>query len=111
MIDSTSITIGRAWDILDQILPAISNACPDIESLTPAGGLRRVEATIATMVVVAVADDVKRTVAAIASSSVLSSPRIEGDTVTGKSRNATVELRVVDRSSYGSALFEATGSP
>ena len=111
MIDSTSITIGRAWDILDQILPAISNACPDIESLTPAGGLRRVEATIATIVVIAVTDDVNRAVAAIASSSVLSSPQVEGDTVTGKSRNATVELRVVDRGSYGSALFEATGSP
>ena len=111
MIDSASITIGRAWDILDQILPAISIACPDIESLTPAGGLRRVEATIATIVVVAVTDDVNRTVAAIASSSVLSSPRVEKGTVTGKSRNATVELRVVDRGSYGSALFEATGSP
>jgi DNA polymerase (family X) len=111
VIDSTSITIGRAWDILDQVLPAISNACPDIESLTPAGGLRRVEATIATIVVVAVTDDVNRTVAAIASSSVLSAPRIEEGTVTGKSRNASVELRVVDRGSYGSALFEATGSP
>ena len=70
MIDPASITIGRAWDILDQILPALSNACPDIESLTPAGGLRRVDATmVSTIVVVAVADDVNRTVAAIASSS------------------------------------------
>ena len=67
MIDSASVTIGRAWDILDQILPAIADACPDIESLTPAGALRRVEATMPRIVVVAVTDDVSRAVAAIAS--------------------------------------------
>ena len=111
MIDSASVTIGRAWDILDQILPAIADACPDIESLTPAGAVRRVEATMPRIVVVAVTDDVSRAVAAIASSSVLSAPHVTDSTVTGKSRNATVEVRVVDPGSYGSALFEATGSP
>ena len=110
MVDYSAITIGRAWAILDQMLPALSDACPDIESLTPAGDLRRVEATITTIVVVAVADDVGHAVAAVVSSKVLSSPEAAENTVIGTFRNAPIELRFVERESYGSALFEATGS-
>jgi len=65
---------------------------------------------VSRIVLVGAADDPTSATAALASSNVLSSPRAENGRLAGAYRNAAVEIRLVDRASFGSALFEATGS-
>ncbi len=65
---------------------------------------------VSSIVLVGAADDPTSATAALVSSDLLSSPGVENGRLAGTYRSAAVEIRLVDRASFGSALFEATGN-
>ena len=51
------LSLGRAWDILDTLAAALTNACPSLESLTAAGDVRRYEPLVSSLILVASSTD------------------------------------------------------
>ncbi len=105
------ISLGRAWDLIDGLVAAIAAACPALEALEPAGDVRRVEALVSSVVLVARAHDPATATAALASSRILDRVTMRSDErLVGTSRNTPVDIRVAPPEDYGSTLFHATGS-
>lgn len=105
------VTLGRAAELLDQLILAFCTACPQAEAIVAAGDVRRVEPIVRSLVVVASASD---PVAALESLSSLIALRILHRTT----RRAIVEyqqwevdVRVSAPDEYGTVLHAATGSP
>ncbi len=105
------ISLGRAWDLVDGLIPAISAACPALDALEPAGDIRRVEALVSSVVIVARADDPATATAALASSRILDRVTTRSARrIVGTSRNTPVDILVATPEDYGSTLFDATGT-
>ena len=105
------ISLGRAWDLIDGLVAAIAAACPALEALAPAGDVRRVEALVSSVVLVARAPDPATATAALASSRILDRVTMRSDErLVGTSRNMPVDIRVAPPEDYGSTLCHATGS-
>ena len=106
------VSLGRAWDILDPLLSALSARCPEIQALEPAGGVRRGEPLVADLSVVGRASDPP---AAIDSAVGLS---LVTDVLHRSTRRALVlvqgheiDIRVAAPEEHGTVLFSATGPP
>jgi len=110
-VTTKSITLGRAWDLIDTWVHAAKAACPTLESLEPAGEVRRVEALVSTIVIVARADDPDEVVKALESGRVLDRVTTRsGRQLSGTAGNRPIDLLIGTRDDYGSTLFHATGS-
>jgi DNA polymerase (family X) len=105
------ISLGRAWDLIDRLVAEIAAACPALEAVEPAGDVRRVEALVSSVVLVARAHDPATATAALASSRILDRITVRSDgRLVGTSHNTPVDIQVARPEDYGSTLFHATGS-
>jgi DNA polymerase (family 10) len=55
------VPLGRAWSLLDPILTAIRDACPEVERVVPTGSFRRFAATTGDLEVLVASPDPART--------------------------------------------------
>lgn len=108
--DHRPVTLGRAWDVLDRLLPAISRHCPDLRDLEPAGAVRRCAPSVPGLVVVARADMPHEAVEGIATLPILT------DVLYRAERRLLVlfdgheiDIRVAAPDEFGSVLFSETG--
>lgn len=110
--ESRPLPLGRAWDLLEALVERITAACPGIENLTTAGGVRRMEPLVTSPVLVGRAPDPPAALDAIASL-----PGLDDVVHRGPRRaillvqQVEVDVRVAAADEYGTALFRATGSP
>jgi DNA polymerase (family 10) len=105
------ITLGRAWDLLDSCVPRIAEAYPHLQALEPAGGVRRVEPIVSSIVLVARADDPAAALEALSASRDLSPvTKRTGQGLVGTHRNTPIHIFVSTPDEHGSTLFHATGS-
>ena len=105
------ITLGRAWDLLDACVPSIATACPEIKTVEPAGDIRRVEALVSSIVLVASADDPAAAIDILSAARTLapvSAP--SGRQIVCTFRNTPIEILIAAPEEHGSALFQTTGS-
>ena len=106
-----SLTLGRAWDLLDSCVATIAEAYPNIQALEPAGDIRRVEPLVSSIVLVARADDPAAAIRALSSSRSLSPVTTRTDHgLLGTHRNTPIQIFITTPDDYGSTLFLATGS-
>ena len=47
-----AVSLGRAWDVLESLLAAIGEACPEVQALEPSGAVRRVEPIVSGLSIV-----------------------------------------------------------
>jgi DNA polymerase (family 10) len=105
------ITLGRAWDLIDRLMPGIAAACPEIQAIEPAGDIRRVEPLVSSIVLVARTADPAGTARSLASIHDLAPITSVNDRrVVGTHRHTPVEILLATPDDYGSILFMATGS-
>jgi DNA polymerase (family 10) len=111
LIAGDPLTLGRAWDLFDRLVEAITLAAPEISALDAADGLRRNDPIVRDIVIVGSTPEPASTLAALAP--VFSSYPIEHYTASSVAlvfRGARVELRLSTPEAYGSTLLHATGS-
>jgi DNA polymerase (family 10) len=105
------LTLGRAWDLLDACIPFIATVCPQLEALEPAGDIRRVEALVSSIVLVAWANDPSAAIETLAATRALTPvARPMERRIVCTIRNTPVEILVAAPEDHGSTLFKATGS-
>jgi DNA polymerase (family 10) len=108
---SKPLTLGRAWDLLDGLIPAITSAYPKFLALSPAGDVRRIEPLVSSIVLVASAADPDDAFEAIASTaSQIAVHRRSGRRMIATHRNLPLEIVVSSPEEYGAALLRSTGS-
>ena len=106
------VTLGRAWAVVAGLVDDIATRCPEIISVTPAGGMRRVEAIVQTIVLVALADDPDAAMASLDSLDTATGiERQDERSLLLDYRKTEIDVRVASPDEYGTVLFEATGSP
>ena len=106
------VTLGRAWAVVSALSDEILARCPEVRRLTPAGDMRRVEPIVDGIVVVALVDDVDAAMSCLLRLQTIGDPvRESATTLSIDFRQATVDMRLATADSYGTVLFEATGSP
>jgi DNA polymerase (family 10) len=105
-----SISLGRAWEILDPLLSAIGAACPEVQGLEPSGAVRRAEPLVTSLAIVGRAPVPARAIDAIAALPIFS------DVVHLTTRRLVVllqghevDVRFASPDEYGTALFTTTG--
>jgi DNA polymerase (family 10) len=104
------ITLGRAWDVLDTLLPQLSSHCPGVDALEPSGQVRRSEPLVTELVVVGRAADPLRAIDAIARA-----PWTTGvlyrtaRRIVVSADGHEVDVRVATADEFGSVLFTTTG--
>ena len=110
-VERRPITLGRALDLFDQILPAIGNAAPSVEALTPSGDVRRFEPLVFSIVLTGRAADPPAAIDAICGAAGID------DVVHRSGRRAIlsvqqteVDVRIAAPEEYGAVLFRTTGS-
>ena len=110
-LNGRRLSLGRAWDLLDTLAASLVRACPSLESLTPAGDVRRYEPVVSSLILVGSSADPPAAldcagalpgVTEVRHRSARGATLVFGD--------AEVELRVAAPDEYGTVLFTATGS-
>lgn len=106
------VSLGRAWDILDPLLTAITAACPDVQALEPSGPVRRGEPLIATLSIVGCTGLPSQAIDAIAAL------RVFTDVLYRTTRRLLVlfdgheiDIRISTPDEHGTLLFTTTGPP
>jgi len=104
------LTLGRAWDVLERVIAAVTAHCPEVQSLEPAACVRRVEPLVATLVLVGNSSNPAQSLERI-----LTLPII-GDVLHRTASRAVVafdaheiDIRLASPGEYGTVLFTATG--
>ena len=104
--------LGRASDLADNFILLVAAACPEVEALSAAGGVRRFEPLVESLVIVGAAPDPPSVL-----ERVISLPLIKGALhrterrVLIRYQQTEIDLRVAARDEYGTALYAATGAP
>lgn len=107
-----SVSLGRAWYVLDPLLAAIAAACPEVRALEPSGPVRRGEPLVATLAIVGCAVQPPQAVDAIAAL------RVFTDVLYCTRRRLLalfdgheIDIRIGTPDEYGTLLFTTTGPP
>lgn len=110
--ESRPILLGRAWDVLDDLIDSLARECPLLLGIEASGPARRAEPLVSALVVVARAADPARAIEAIAGLRTITEVLyrtlrrilvlIEGH---------EIDIRVTTPDGYGSLLFATTGPP
>ena len=104
------LTLGRAWDLLDNFIAALTAHCPTLHAIEPAAGVRRAEPIVNGLVVVAAAADPARAVDCIASlPSATELLHRTGRRILILFEGYEIDVRVAKPDEYGSVLFTTTG--
>ena len=104
--------LGRAVDLAENFVLLVAAACPEIESLVPAGDVRRFEPMVDAIVIVGRAPDPPATLERICGI-----PMVQGAIYQTSRRvllryqQVEIDVRIAAHDEYGSALHLATGSP
>jgi DNA polymerase (family X) len=106
------ISLGRAWDVLDAFIAALSLHCPMLETIDASGPVRRAEPLLTGLVLVCRAADPARASDGIATLPAAAeilhhSPRRVLVLFDGQE----IDVRVATPDEYGSVLFTTTGPP
>lgn len=105
------LSLGRALDFAENLILLIAAACPEVEGIVPAGDVRRFEPIVEALVIVGSAPDPPATLERICSIPMIQSAvHLTGRRVLLRYQQAEIDVRIVTRDEYGSALHLATGS-
>jgi DNA polymerase (family 10) len=106
------VTLGRAWAVVGDLTDEIIAGCPEIRRITPAGHMRRIEPIVEGIVVIALVDDVEAATSSLLGLETIGDVARESETTVAIDfRQATIVVRLATSDSYGTVLFDATGSP
>ncbi len=109
--EARPITLGRALDLLDVLLAAMSASCSALDALVPAGEVRRFEDMVSSLVIVGRAPDPPAAIGALCGmSGVENVLHRSGRRAIVSYDQMEVDLRVAAPDEYGTVLFNATGS-
>ena len=105
------LSLGRALDFAENLILLIAAACPEVEGLVPAGDVRRFEPIVEALVIVGSAPDPPAALERICRIPMIQSAvHLTGRRVLVRYQQAEIDIRIVTRDEYGSALHLATGS-
>jgi DNA polymerase (family 10) len=105
-----SVSLGRAWDIVEPLLDAIGKACPDVQCAEASGAMRRGEPLLTGLIVVGRAAVPARAVEAIAALPTISEVLHRATRrVLVLCAGHEVDIRVATPDEYGTLLFTTTG--
>jgi DNA polymerase (family X) len=105
------VPLGRAWTLVDSLMVAVRERCPEVVQLSPTGSLRRFVATVGDIEVLAASPDPPRTVARL-----LSLPSVSDVLHAGPSKlvlrlnRDELTIRVVRPDAFVPMLARTTGS-
>jgi DNA polymerase (family X) len=103
--------LGRALDFAENLILLIAAACPEAESLVPAGDVRRFEPIVESLVIVGSAPDPPSALERISAIPMIQcAVHRTGRRALVRYQQAEIDVRIVTRDEYGSALHIATGS-
>ena len=106
-----TFTLGRAYDIVEPLLARVAAACPQIDRLTPAGGIRRFEPLVDDLAIVGCAADPEKAlvgIAALPDVSVLQRTPRRLELLDRQGNEIDIHVAAPDE--YGTVLVTATGS-
>ena len=103
------VTLGRAVDLLDNLMVVIATACPAVEGMTPAGDVRRVEPVVDSLVIAAHAPDPPAALEELAQVPTLRMLHRTNRRALVGYQQSEVDIRLAAPDEYGTALFAATG--
>ncbi len=104
------ITLGRAWDLLESLLPVLAS-CAELDGVEPAGDVRRFEPLVSGLVLVARASDPERAIDAVTRRPEFSDVvERTARRLVARFRTAEVDVRVAPPDEYGTVLFTTTGT-
>jgi len=112
LIDERSLLpLGRAVDLIENVIALLAAACPAAAQLTAAGDVRRFEPLVESLVIVASASDPIGTIESIGTLAALQ-PVVHQTTRRAlvAYQNTEVDVRVAAADEFGTALYTATGS-
>ena len=104
------LTLGRAAELLEQLILLLATACPNLENLTPAGDVRRADAVVDSLVVVGAAADPVAALDALADVPTLRVLHRTARRAIVNYQQTEVDLRIAAPDEYGTVLYLATGS-
>jgi DNA polymerase (family 10) len=103
--------LGRALDFAEHLILLIAAACPEVEGLVPAGDVRRFESVVESLVIVGSAPDPPAILERIRGIPMIQcAVHRTGRRMLVRYQQAEIDVRIVTRDEYGSALHLATGS-
>jgi DNA polymerase (family X) len=109
--DEATMTLGRAWTVLDGFLEAIAPLGNLLEEICPAGDVRRCEPMVRSLVVVGRAVDRTAAVEAICRiPEIVDVRHRSGHRAVLLYRDDEIDVQVAATAEYGSVLFRSTGT-
>jgi DNA polymerase (family 10) len=109
--ESRRVPLGRAWEVIDAFVAAVSAAAPLVDALSVAGEARRYEPLVETIVVVGRALDPTAAIAEICAAGGIDDVLHRADRrAIVVFQQSEVDVRVAAPDAYGSVLFVATGA-
>src|SRR4051794_26608528 len=105
------VPLGRAWSLLEPILAAIRDACPEAEHVEPTGSFRRFAAMAGDLEVLVASTDPTRPVARLLTASFASTVLHAGpDRLVVRFERAELTIRIVSPGAFIPRLVTLTGS-
>jgi DNA polymerase (family X) len=105
-----TVSLGRAWDVLDPLLGAVTAACPDVHTLEPAGGVRRAEPIVSGLSVVGCAAAPPRVIEAISALPIVTAVVYRTTRrIVLLFQGHEIDVRIATPDEHGTLLFAATG--
>lgn len=105
-----TVTLGRAWDILDPLLDAIATACPDVQALEPSGGVRRTDPLVTSLIVIGQAAAPSDAIETIAGLPFVTSVLYRTNRrVLVEAGGNEVDVRIATPEEHGTLRFTTTG--
>ena len=108
--DRTRVTLGRAVEMIEGLVPMIEAAHSTIAAITPAGDVRRVEPIVETVAIVGHAPDPSAAIEAISALPVLRVLHRTSRRIIAAYQQVDIDIRIVAPDEFGTALHAATGS-
>jgi DNA polymerase (family 10) len=103
------VGLGRAWDIVDRLIPALSQ-CTEIQTLEPSGAMRRAEPLVSHLVVVARAADPARAAQCVGALLPASEVLLKtGRRVVVLYEGREIDVRFATPDEFGSLMVTTTG--
>ena len=104
--------LGRAWGLLDPILTAIRDACPEVERVAPTGSFRRFAATVGELEALVASSNPARTSARLLTLPFISTVLHAGrERVVLRFERAELTIRIARPDAFVPRLVHLTGSP
>jgi DNA polymerase (family 10) len=108
--EARSVSLGRAWDIIEPLLAAITAACPEVHGIEASGPMRRGEPLVSSLTIVGRSPSPPRAIESIAALP------LSSDTLYRGARRLMlliegheVDVRVATPDEFGTLLFTTTG--